>query len=470
MSSFARQLQSRVDAVDSLLCVGLDPHSAELTESTPTAAAEFCKRLIDATSDYAAAYKPNAAFFERFGADGLTALHDVHSHIPDGIPIILDAKRGDIGSTSEAYAEACLSNGKGCLGAHSVTVNPYMGSDSVEPFLRDRTKGAWMLCKTSNRGSNDLQTLYTTARTGRGSSSAAGYAVPDCGDGTQVSMMVYEHIAHNAAMKWNANDNVGLVVGATDVEAIRRVRAQAPTLWLLAPGVGAQGGDLVSSCAAGLFLEDFTACSARTPCSMLSPPLSGQKPHAKRATGIIFPVSRGISRAKDPGAAAKQLRDDINAARAAKEAEDASKRIDSDVLEGLARSSDDGGNTTDSTGTDNYDLLLQHQVEFIEFSISRDVLRFGEFFLKSGRKSPYFFNAGLFATGVAIAALGRYYASTIMHFRSTWGPKFPNVIFGPAYKVGSSVGRSIGRLLSLPAAEFGTVYLSSLTCASLQLF
>ena len=157
--SFSAQLQARVDAVNSLLCVGLDPHTKELPEPTAAAAVQFCKSLIDATKDLAAAYKPNAAFFERFGAEGVAALHEVRAHIPADIPVIFDAKRGDIGSTSEAYAQACLADGEGCLGAQSVTVNPYMGTDSLEPFTKDGTKGAWLLCKTSNPGSRDLQML-----------------------------------------------------------------------------------------------------------------------------------------------------------------------------------------------------------------------------------------------------------------------------------------------------------------------
>merc|ERR1711879_561489 len=135
-------------AVDSLLCVGLDPHKAELKEDTAEAAFQFCAQLIEETKDVAAAYKPNAAFFEVYGTAGAEALERVLKLIPEDIPTVLDAKRGDIGSTSEAYANSAFYT----LGCNSVTVSPYLGGDACAPFLKDSSKGAWVLCKTSNPG------------------------------------------------------------------------------------------------------------------------------------------------------------------------------------------------------------------------------------------------------------------------------------------------------------------------------
>ena len=392
--SFSQFLEARTCAVNSLLCVGLDPHISELPAPTRAAAVAFCRRIVDATVDFAAAFKPNVAFFERLGAEGILALQEVLSYIPNDIPIILDAKRGDIGSTSEAYATVCLSNAEGCFGAHSVTINPYMGFDSIEPFTKDRKKGTWILCKTSNPGSNDLQIL-PTSETLEGGGSA-----------------VYEHVAHFASNVWNANDNVGLVVGATDVEAIEKVRAVAPTIWLLCPGVGAQGGDLGAACNAGLYIS------------------------SARATGIIFPVSRSISKSANPGAEAQRIRDEINSARALKlETSPASMKA-----------------------PPSRPALMPHQIEFIESALQRRVLRFGEFSLKSGRSSPYFFNTGLFATGAAIAALGKHYASSIMHFKSDWGDTLPDVIFGPAYK-GIPLATTVGvALATYHKVDIGVTY------------
>ena len=236
------------------------------------------------------AYKPNAAFFEQFGADGHKALVTVLASIPPEVPVVYDAKRGDIGTTSEAYAAAALGDPTtGGLGAACVTVNPYMGTDSLEPFLRDPARGAFLLCKTSNPGSADLQALPTEG-----------------------GLSVYERVAALAAGRWSGRDNVGLVVGATDAEAVRRVRAQAPRLWLLCPGVGAQGGDLAACCAAGLVPRREPTVSHTGAAAAAG---SGREGALQRPVGLLFPVSRGISKAADPAAAARQLRDLINAQR-----------------------------------------------------------------------------------------------------------------------------------------------------------
>lgn len=263
--SFFSRLESRVRQVDSLLCIGLDPHPGDLDAPTPEAAGDFCFRLIESTLEFAAAYKPNAAFFEAFGAAGFAVLEQVIATVPEEVPVILDAKRGDIASTAQAYSRAVFQ----VLGAHGVTINPYLGYDAVQPFLGDPERGVFLLCKTSNPGAEGLQSLVMSG-----------------------GLALFERVAQ-LAVAWNQADNLGLVVGATQPEALNLVRQIAPDLWILAPGVGAQGGDLSTALQLGLRADGM---------------------------GLLLPVSRGISRAKDPRQAAEVLRIAINKERQAKPA------------------------------------------------------------------------------------------------------------------------------------------------------
>ena len=249
---FFSRLEARARRIDSLLCIGLDPHTAELHASTPQAAESFCLRLIAATADFAAAFKPNAAFFEVFGAPGWQALANVIRAVPEGIPVILDAKRGDIASTAQAYARSAFET----LAADAITLNPYLGYDSLEPFLEDPEHGVFLLCKTSNPGAADFQDLPLA-------------------DG----MALYQEVAAKAR-QWNTDDNLGLVVGATQPEALRQARRLAPELWILAPGIGAQGGDLAAALLAGLRPDGL---------------------------GLLLPVSRLISQAEDPQRKTREL-------------------------------------------------------------------------------------------------------------------------------------------------------------------
>ena len=263
MESFFSFLEKRVDDCSSLLCIGLDPHVKDLSAPTAEAARDFCLNLVRQTSRYAAAFKPNAAFFEVFGAEGWTALKDVIDAIQEEshrmgsmIPVVLDAKRGDIASTAEAYAKSTFEK----LGAHCITLSPYLGKDSIEPFIQDSEKGIFLLCKTSNPGAGDLQDL-----------------VLQSGDPLHI------HVA-KVARTWNGKNNVGLVVGATYPEALSRVREVVPDMWFLAPGIGAQGGELESALKAGLRND---------------------------GKGMLLPVSRAVARAEKPGLAAAELRDQI---------------------------------------------------------------------------------------------------------------------------------------------------------------
>ncbi|OIO87589.1 MAG: orotidine 5'-phosphate decarboxylase, partial [Anaerolineae bacterium CG2_30_58_95] len=242
METFFTFLERRVDDCASLLCIGLDPHVSDIPFPTAAAARDFCLRLVKATAPYAAAFKPNAAFFEVFGAEGWDALKQVieavaeeSARLGSTIPVILDAKRGDIASTAEAYAKSAFEN----LGVHAITLSPYLGKDSIDPFLAYKEKGVFLLCKTSNPGAGDLQDLLVKPQTSEVLKTSEVYAP------------LYIHVA-KLAQRWNSGDNIGLVVGATQPEALRRVRAAAPELWFLVPGVGAQGGDLAAALRSGL--------------------------------------------------------------------------------------------------------------------------------------------------------------------------------------------------------------------------
>ena len=302
---FLKQLDARAQVVDSLLCVGLDPHSEFLQEMSAEAVRAFCFRIIDATADLACAFKPNAAFFEALGDDGYRVLHEVIAHVPAGIPVILDAKRGDIASTAEAYARSAFDN----LGATAITLSPYLGGDSLAPFLNEPGKGAFLLCKTSNPGSDDLQ------------------ALPIAG-GDQLYVAVARR-----SQDWNTGDNLGLVVGATDVDALASVRQVAPETWFLVPGVGAQGGDLEAALRAGL-RED--------------------------GTGLLINASRSIATADDPRAEASRLREAINKVRKQIRESQATQPVDPSLT------------------------LLVHALA------DSGCVKFGRFTLKSGAVSPIY--------------------------------------------------------------------------------
>ncbi|RPI51454.1 MAG: orotidine-5'-phosphate decarboxylase, partial [Chloroflexi bacterium] len=220
-SRFSSRLLDVSRGRDSLLCVGLDVDPARVPEplrGRPDWIYEYNLGIIEATADLVCAYKPNLAFYEALGAEGMDALARTVQAVPDGIPVIGDAKRGDIGHTAGAYARALFE----VFGFDAVTVNPYLGFDSVEPFLRYEDRGVFLLCKTSNPGSGDFQDL-----------------VCETPDGP---MPLYQAVARRT-VAWGEGD-LGLVVGATYPEQLARVREIAPSAALLIPGVGAQAGDL----------------------------------------------------------------------------------------------------------------------------------------------------------------------------------------------------------------------------------
>ena len=228
MMSFADMLAGAERANDSMLCVGLDPDPARFPEpmrGDPMRIFDFCRSIVDATRDLVIAYKPQIAYFAAHRAEDQLERLIAHIHrTAPAVPVILDAKRGDMGSTAEQYARELFDRYR----ADAVTLSPFLGFDSIEPYLRHANKGVILLCRTSNPGGADLQEQRLES-----------------------GERLYERIARLAAGPWNTTGQVGLVVGATFPAEIARVRELAPRLPLLIPGIGAQGGDTAATVRAG---------------------------------------------------------------------------------------------------------------------------------------------------------------------------------------------------------------------------
>ena len=352
MGGFFEELAARCATARTYLCVGLDPRASSAAEAEAK-----CVALVEATHEYACCFKPNAAFFEARGAEGVAALKRVVAKVHGvGGLVVLDCKRGDVGSTAEAYAEACYED----LDADCVTLSPYLGYDAIGPFLSGKYcgKGCFVLCATSNGSAEEVQDPELRSLVARlcRDDGAWGLKTPA------------------------ASRPLGLVVGATKPEAVVAARSANGDAWILAPGVGAQGAtaaDVVGAALAGG---------------------GGGDTAGGGALRLVVPVSRAIANAPDPRAKARDLRDEINAA-----------------VEAAAPSSSSA--------------IKAHQRAFIDCVLSTGALKFGAFTLKSGRSSPYFFNAGKVCDGANVAKLFDAYAAAV----AACGVAF-DVVFGPAYK------------------------------------
>jgi orotidine-5'-phosphate decarboxylase len=263
-----QKFERRVEAVGSLLCVGLDPEPNRIParfrdEEWPLFA--FNRWIIKQTHLYAAAYKPNMAFYEVRGAQGIKELELTMEYLrgehPE-VPAICDAKRGDIGNSNRGYAASIFD----VMGFDAVTLHPYLGKEALAPFLERHDRICIILCRTSNPGAGEFQDLESGGRP------------------------LWETVAMRVSAEWNAAGNCMLVVGATCPDEMRRIRAVAPAIPFLVPGVGAQGGDVTAVVSAGLDAQD---------------------------KGLLISSSRGIIFNNDPAGAARSLRDEINAARKA---------------------------------------------------------------------------------------------------------------------------------------------------------
>ena len=281
--SFYAKLEAAAQRNNTLLCVGLDPtHEAcpdrflafanTQSAESGTINSRICqallawnKSVIEATSDLVCCYKPNIAFYEALGQPGMALLSATIAAIPENIPVLLDAKRGDIGSTAAAYARACFE----VFGVDAVTLSPYLGQDSIAPFAAYPDKGLFVLCHTSNPAAGAFQKLTVTN-----------------GQRQDTEDPLFLRVAKEA-VSWSPA--VGLVVGATYPQALADVRTVTPDAWLLAPGIGAQGGDLQAALSAGLRADGL---------------------------GVLVAATRGVTQAEDPRQAAARLRQDINDARA----------------------------------------------------------------------------------------------------------------------------------------------------------
>jgi orotidine-5'-phosphate decarboxylase len=263
--TIAEKYEARVEAANTMLCVGLDPEMERLPERFQAAESPFfafSKWIIEQTHAYTAAYKPNMAFFEARGLEGMHELdltiEYLSTEYPD-IVTICDAKRGDIGNTNRGYVASIFDY----MGFDAITLHPYLGKESLMPFLEREDKACIILCRTSNPGAGELQDLLV--------------------DGTPL----WERVAERVAGAWNANGNCMLVVGATYLEEMRRIRAVAPGMTFLVPGIGAQGGDVAAAVEAGL---------------------------DAKGKGLILSSSRGILYSDDPSAAARDVCDEIRSA------------------------------------------------------------------------------------------------------------------------------------------------------------
>ncbi len=267
--TFLSLLEKRVQAASSLICIGLEPNIRDLPNPSAASALDFCLNLVKQTAPYAAAFTLNPAYFEILGVDYwavfkqvIDAIHEESARTGSMIPVLLDVNRGNTGAAAVAYAKSAFEQ----LGAHCITLNPYLGKDSIEPFIQDPQKGVFLLCKTSNSGSMDVQNLFVLPT------------------GSDSPMPLYHYIAHLAQL-WNVNNNMGLVVDAAHPRIMSMIRTTVPELWFLSSGINTRGAELELALKAGLRAD---------------------------GSGMLIHVSQSIARdAEGPAHAAQELRNQI---------------------------------------------------------------------------------------------------------------------------------------------------------------
>ncbi len=346
--NFFESLESAARDKGGPLCVGIDPR-IEPSETSFDELLSYGKRVVDACAPYAVAFKPQLAFFERHGSAGWEALGALLTHIQSidpNFPVILDAKRGDIGSTAEAYAQALLDR-PGCL---AVTLSPYLGAESVEPFLNRSGSGAFVLCRTTNPGAGRLQERILD-------------------DGTPLYLAFADEI-----ISWDpdgSRPSIGLVVAGNNPEILSSVRRRHPEAWFLAPGIGAQGGKADQAVAAGARADGF---------------------------GILASASRSVAEAEDPAAAAKELRDALDEARV-DFLNGKSILVEPDFL---------------PSGLPVPHLSGDERRELLAGLFRIGAFRTGEFTLKSGKTSPFYIDLRRISADSRILSLsGRAYAELL---------------------------------------------------------
>lgn len=270
--TFTEKLSAAWAANNSLLCIGLDPDVAKFPaqlRGQPDAIAQFCKAIIDASADTACAFKPQIAYFAAQRAED--QLENICAYLRENhpqIPIVLDAKRGDIGATAEQYAREAFER----YGADAVTVNPYMGYDSIAPYLEWADRGVIVLCRTSNPGGSDLQFLNLAGRP------------------------LYQHVAHLVAEKWNRNGQCALVVGATFPGELAQVRNIVGDMPLLVPGIGAQGGDIEATVNAGKTAAGTGMMINSSRAILYATPASADEDFAQAARRVALETRDAINR------------------------------------------------------------------------------------------------------------------------------------------------------------------------------
>jgi uridine monophosphate synthetase len=350
MKDFFRRLEDRVGDKDTLLCVGLDPQNKRKNNNIFQELVDWAGKIVEQTRVYAACYKPNIAFYEAYGPEGLRALeHIVRELIPDEIPVIIDAKRSDIGNTAAAYAASLFDR----LKADAVTLNPYLGKESVQPFLEYAGKGLFLLCRTSNPGSDALQEVRVCDRQG-----------------------FEEYYLRVAREVTGWAGNIGLVVAGNNSGALAAVRKMLPDVWLLAPGIGSQGGSIDRALEAGM---------------------------RKDGCGILLNISRGITQAASPGRAAHEAVEEMRrvklhlgsrapaegdlGSRAPAEGNNDGKKTDSGGGHTAAGKNNNGKETSADLPASKRELILE--------LIRADCFKLGRFTLKSGAVSPFYIDLRL---------------------------------------------------------------------------